>query len=102
VTKEESLNRVEIVNPAAGHIALPASAGAVERIRGLAGRQVILFSNNKPNVDIFYDELCRILLASSAVAGVSRVTKLSSAFPAAPEDVAQTTAAQLAINGMGD
>lgn len=93
---------VEVIHPGGGLIERAAPPSVLNRLQELDAQQLALFSNNKPNVDIFYDELSRLLLASKAVAGISRVKKLSSAFPAGPQEIEAATAAQLVINAVGD
>jgi hypothetical protein len=92
-----------LIHPAAGELDPPAGGGPAARVADFAGAQVTLFSNNKPNVDVLYDELARLIAWSGGAADVQRVTKLSSAFPAGDDDIEQaTTGRQLVVNGMGD
>lgn len=92
-----------LIHPAAGELDPPGGGGPAERVADLEGRHVTLFSNNKPNVDVLYDEMDRLLATAGEAAGTQRVTKLSSAFPAAEEDIEQaTTGRELVVNGMGD
>lgn len=93
----------ELLHPAAGEIEPPAGGGPAKRVADMKGLKVAFFSNNKPNVDVLYDELCRLIAYAGDSADTVRVTKLSSAFPASKDDIEEaTTEAQLAINGMGD
>jgi hypothetical protein len=92
-----------LVHPAAGELEPPAGGGPAARVAELKDARVTLFSNNKPNVDVLYDELARLIAWGGGAADLHRVTKLSSAFPAADEDIEQaTTGRQLVVNGMGD
>jgi hypothetical protein len=93
----------ELLHPAAGEIDPPAGGGPAKRVADMRGLNVAFFSNNKPNVDLLYDELCRLIAYAGDSADIVRVTKLSSAFPAAKEDVEEvTTDSQLVVNGTGD
>jgi hypothetical protein len=83
--------------------------GQVERrVVPLASRQsrpgerpVVLFSNNKPNVDLLFDDLAARLREAGYT--VARANKANSAF-AAPLDLVSRLSQQASwiINGVGD
>jgi len=89
-----------IVHPASGSVRDLRALRPASDVTSLAGRQVVLFSNNKPNVDIFLNEL-EIQLQQEGV-HTSRLHKLSSAFPAPPDVLDQVKAYEFAINGVAD
>ena len=71
-------------------------------ITKLAGRTVGLFSNNKPNVAPFFDELERLLVGHFEVEKVVRSGKLSSAFPASEDELRRAEAVEYLIDAVGD
>jgi hypothetical protein len=91
-----------VVNPAFGSIERPGGEGPVVRVAELSGKTVALFSNNKPNVAPFFDELERRLREEVGAASVVRGGKLSSAFGAAEDDIDAIAGADFAINAIGD
>jgi hypothetical protein len=95
-----------IDNPIGGHteaVAIEASGVAeVQAPRDLAGAHVVLFGNNKPNVDLLFDELSSLLREQHRVAKTAVRNKLSAAFPAPLDVLDEVTAYQIAINGVGD
>jgi hypothetical protein len=72
------------------------------RVAELSGKTVGLFSNNKPNVGLLFDELESRLVAEVGVAKVIHGRKLSSAFAAAESDLDALDDADFAINAIGD
>jgi len=92
-----------IVNPAFGVVERRTHA-ALDRsdIAELAGRRVALFSNNKPNVAPFLDELERLLLDRVGAAETVRCGKLSSAFAASTEELKRAEGVEYLVNAVGD
>ena len=99
-----AVGHTTIVNPGFGVIRRPALQARVDRsqVRELAGRSVALFSNNKPNVSPFLDELERLLHERLRVAGVTRASKLSSAFPASEQELKRADGVEYLIDAVGD
>ena len=94
-----------IVNPSFGEVEQhPGDRLALDRgsITDLAGRIVCLFSNNKPNVAPFFDELERLLTEQLGVKRTTRASKLSSAFPASEEELRRAEGVQYLIDAVGD
>jgi ABC-type transporter Mla subunit MlaD len=92
-----------LVNPGYGVVERP-ERGIVDRshIAELTGRTVGLFSNNKPNVAPFLDELERLLSERLDVARTVRAGKLSSALPASPDELKRAEGVEYLIAATGD
>lgn len=92
-----------IVNPGFGVLERRRRA-AVDRshIAELAGRRVGLFSNNKPNVGPFVDELERLLVERVGASETVRGGKLSSAFAASTDELKRAEGVEYLINAVGD
>lgn len=93
-----------IVNPIAGPVDRPVLHRLAVSARGRsAGRAIVLFSNNKPNVDVLYRRLRDDLVRRDIATHVYDVTKLTSAFAAPDADIQEASKrAHLALNGVGD
>jgi hypothetical protein len=97
------MSGVIIVNPMAGTTPASERTFAPATVPAdLAGSSLVLFGNNKPNVDIFLDELERSLLGAKRVASVQRLGKLSAAFPAPPDVLDKVARHRIAVNAVGD
>ena len=89
-----------VVHPASGSVRDLHALRPTSDVTSLVGRRVLLFSNNKPNVDIFLDEL-ETQLRHGGVQ-TSRLHKLSSAFPAPPDVLDKVKEYEFAINAVAD
>lgn len=91
---------VDVVHPASGSARDLRAQRPASQISSLVGRRVLLFSNNKPNVGIFLDELELQLQGQGVHTG--RLHKLSSAFPAPPDVLDKVKEYEFAINAVAD
>lgn len=89
-----------VVHPASGSVRDLHALRPAAEVTSLVGRRVLLFSNNKPNVNIFLDEL-EMHLRRDGV-HTSRLHKLSSAFPAPPDVLDKVKEYEFAINAVAD
>ena len=96
------MKKTVIINPAAGRVERSAAARPVVRVAELSGKTVALFSNNKPNVKVLFDELETQLAGGVGVKTIVRAGKLSSAFGAAEADIEAISGADFALNAIGD
>ncbi|MCL8206900.1 MAG: hypothetical protein K6V97_02340 [Actinomycetia bacterium] len=90
-----------IVNPARAR-AETHRHRAAPRAPELAGHKVVLFSNNKPNVDPFHDELAAFFRTLPGVADVAVLRKRSAALPADEAVVEQVRDFAFAVNAIAD
>jgi hypothetical protein len=97
---------ITIDNPTGGH-SQPTTefawdASAIRAPSQLEGSDVVLFGNNKPNVDLLYETMATLLSDEHHVGRTAVLSKLSAAFPAPPDVVDEVAAYQIAVNGVGD
>jgi hypothetical protein len=95
------MRQYTLVHPASGTARTGRGTVAPREFRSIEGRDVALFSNNKPNVVPFFDELRTQLMASGA-GRVELMGKLSAAFPASQETLGHLRSYDLVINAIGD
>lgn len=73
-----------------------------ERYDTLTGHNVVLFSNNKPNVSPFHEELDQYLRQTESVGGVEFIQKSSAARPAEEGVMQRAQAFDFAVNAIAD
>lgn len=67
------------------------------------GKRVAFLSNNKPNVDLLFDQLQNLLLDQFKPASLTRIAKASAAHPAPASMLSELAEkAEVVINGVGD
>ena len=73
-----------------------------ERYDTLTGHSVVLFSNNKPNVSPFHEELKRCLRQAESVREAEFIQKSSAARPAEEAVMEEAKAFDFAVNAIAD
>jgi hypothetical protein len=95
------MRRYTLVHPASGTARSGRGTVAPREFRSVAGKDVALFSNNKPNVTPFFEAL-RGELQESGARRVELMGKLSAAFPASQETLGHLRSYDLVVNAIGD
>jgi|BEDMetMinimDraft_2_1075160.scaffolds.fasta_scaffold01421_6 hypothetical protein len=90
-----------IVNPARARAQAHRHRSA-PRAPELAGHRVVLFSNNKPNVEPFHEELAAYFRTLPGVADVAVRRKRSAALPADAAVVDEVRSFAFAVNAIAD
>jgi hypothetical protein len=73
-----------------------------ERYDTLTGHSAVLFSNNKPNVSPFHEELNQYLRQMESVSDVEFIQKSSAARPAEEAVMEHAKAFDFAVNAIAD
>jgi hypothetical protein len=95
------MTKYTLVHPASGTARSGRGTVAPREFRSVEGKDVALFSNNKPNVAPFFDAL-RAELVDAGARRVELMGKLSAAFPAGQEALGHLRSYDLVVNAIGD
>lgn len=92
---------IELVHPAAVTFENKPKKSA-ERQGTVKGRKVVLFSNNKPNVHPFHEELQAYFTQHAEADDIQVMKKHAAAMPADESLVEQIRTFDFAVNAIGD